>query len=166
MKRILLIGTGGTIASEATDAGLAPGLTTEEFLQYIPAVKDLCQVECIQVFNIDSTNMTPDHWLSIAATVRENYDSYDGFVVSHGTDTMAYTAAALSYLIQDCPKPIILTGAQKPIHMDGTDSKINLLDSFAVLSLNQWFQSKKTLRKAMLLEGDGSRSGWREDPKF
>ncbi|MBR2491204.1 MAG: asparaginase [Ruminiclostridium sp.] len=69
MKRILLIGTGGTIASEATDAGLAPGLTTEEFLRYIPAVKDLCLVECMQIFNIDSTNMTPDHWLSIVEAV-------------------------------------------------------------------------------------------------
>ena len=132
MKRILLIGTGGTIASEATDAGLAPGLTTEEFLQYIPAVRDLCQVECIQVCNIDSTNMTPDHWLLISGAIRDHYDQYDGFVVSHGTDTMAYTAAALSYLVQDCPKPIVLTGAQKPIHMDSTDSKTNLLDSFAV----------------------------------
>ena len=132
MKRILMIGTGGTIASEVTDAGLAPGLTSEEFLKYIPAVEELCQVECLQLFNIDSTNMTPDHWLAIVGAIREHYDQYDGFVISHGTDTMAYTAAALSYLIQDCPKPIVLTGAQRPIHMDGTDSKTNLLDSFAV----------------------------------
>ena len=66
----------------------------------------------------------------MARAIRQHYDQYDGFVISHGTDTMAYTAAALSYLIQDCPKPIVLTGAQKPIWFDGTDSKRNLPDAF------------------------------------
>ena len=63
-------------------------------------------------------------------TIEENYDKYDGFIVSHGTDTMAYTAAALSYLIQNPCKPIVLTGSQKPINVDITDAKKNLLDSF------------------------------------
>lgn len=134
MKKILMIGTGGTIASEATENGLAPGLFGADFLQYIPAVAEMCRVECVQVCNIDSTNMTPAHWLTIAGAVREQYDNYDGFVISHGTDTMAYTAAALSYLIQDSAKPIVLTGSQKPISMEITDSKTNLLDSFAVAS--------------------------------
>lgn len=134
MKRILMIGTGGTIASEMTEAGLAPGLRGADFLRYIPSVASICQVECVQVCNIDSTNMTPDHWLAIARAVEDHYDRFDGFVISHGTDTMAYTAAALSYLIQDSPKPIVLTGSQKPIHMDITDSKTNLLDSFTVAS--------------------------------
>lgn len=132
MKQILLIGTGGTIASEMTEAGLAPGMNGADFLRYVPSVEKLCQVDCLQVCNIDSTNMTPSHWLAIAQAVEEHYDKYDGFVISHGTDTMAYTAAALSYLIQDSPKPIVLTGSQKPIHMDITDSKTNLLDTFAV----------------------------------
>jgi L-asparaginase len=64
--------------------------------------------------------------------LREHYDGYDGFVITHGTDTMAYTAAALSYLVQGSPKPIVLTGAQKPIGFDSTDSKINLADAFRV----------------------------------
>ena len=132
MKRILMIGTGGTIASEMTDAGLVPELTGAEFLRYIPAVRALCQVDCLQVCNIDSTNMTPGHWLEVAAAIREHYGAYDGFVICHGTDTMAYTAAALSYLIQASPKPIVLTGSQKPINMDVTDSKTNLLDAFTV----------------------------------
>lgn len=68
----------------------------------------------------------------MANVIRENYGGYDGFVVSHGTDTMAYTAAALSYLIQGSPKPIVLTGAQKPIGFETTDSKQNLRDAFAV----------------------------------
>lgn len=130
MKRVLMIGTGGTIASEMTGAGLVPELTTDQFLKYVPAVRELCDVTCRQVCNIDSTNMSPAYWLEIARAIREAYSSFDGFVVCHGTDTMAYTAAALSYLVQQGPKPIVLTGSQKPINMDITDSKTNLLDGF------------------------------------
>ena len=130
MKKILMIGTGGTIASELTESGLTPGFSTEDLLRFVPTLKEMCEVDCLQVCSIDSTNMTPDHWLQIASAVREGYDRYDGFVICHGTDTMAYTAAALSYLIQNSPKPILLTGGQKPIHMEGTDSRSNLLDCF------------------------------------
>ena len=130
MKRILLIGTGGTIASEMTSEGLSPELTPAQLLRYVPAVEKLCRVDFLSLFSIDSTNITPAHWLSVAAALRENYDRYDGFVISHGTDTMAYTAAALSYLVQGAEKPIILTGAQKPINYDSTDSKLNLYDAF------------------------------------
>ncbi len=130
MKHILMIGTGGTIASDITDSGLTPELSTEDLLRQVPGLEKLCRVDCLQVCSLDSTNMTPARWLDIAAAVRENYDRYDGFVICHGTDTMAYTAAALSYLIQGSPKPIVLTGSQKPIHMEITDSKTNLLDSF------------------------------------
>ena len=130
MKKILLIGTGGTIASDVTDSGLAPELTTEQLLSHIPGISDICGVDCLQLLNLDSTNMTPAHWLEIAACIREHYGCYDGFVITHGTDTMAYTAAALSYLIQGSPKPIVLTGAQRPIGFDSTDSKTNLADAF------------------------------------
>lgn len=125
-----MIGTGGTIASEMTESGLSPKLDTEQLLHYIPRVRSLCAVDCVQPMNLDSTNMTPMDWLTIARCIRSRYDEYDGFVISHGTDTMAYTAAALSYLIQNSPKPIVLTGAQKPISMDVTDSKTNLMDAF------------------------------------
>ena len=125
MKKILMIGTGGTIASELT-----PELNTRQLLDFIPDIGKLCRVDCIQLYNLDSTNICPENWLGVVDTLRKNYDAYDGFVISHGTDTMAYTAAALSYLIQGSPKPIILTGAQKPIWFDGTDSKRNLTDAF------------------------------------
>jgi L-asparaginase len=125
-----MIGTGGTIASEVTKDGLAPELTPEQLVNYVPAVSEMCSPRCMQLFSIDSTNMTPEHWIRVVRAVRDNYDAFDGFVISHGTDTMAYTAAALSYMIQGSPKPIILTGAQKPINFDNTDSKINLLDAF------------------------------------
>lgn len=130
MKKILMIGTGGTIASKWTEHGLAPGLTTEDILDYIPQVKEVCEVHTIQVCNIDSTNVTPEHWVLLSKAIEEHYDKYDGFVICHGTDTLAYTAAALSYMVQNSAKPIVITGAQKPINMDVTDAKTNLLDSF------------------------------------
>ena len=130
MKKILLIGTGGTIASEVTGSGLAPALTTEALLAHIPAVSQICDVRCMQLLNLDSTNIGPGHWQRIAACIREQYDSFDGFVITHGTDTMAYTAAGLSYLIQRSPKPVVLTGAQKPIGFENTDSRTNLMDAF------------------------------------
>lgn len=130
MKKVLMIGTGGTIASDLSSEGLVPALTTEQLLSYVPEISTLCDVDCVQLFSVDSTNMTPQHWLTLVQAIRDRYDSYDGFVICHGTDTMAYTAAALSYLIQGSPKPIILTGAQKPIGFDSTDSKTNLRDSF------------------------------------
>ena len=128
MKHILMIGTGGTIASQIGQDGLRPALTSEQLLCFVPKVSEFCRVDCIQLFSLDSTNIRPENWVALAKAIQENYDRYDGFVVSHGTDTMAYTAAALSYLIQGAKKPIILTGAQKPISFDSTDSKINLTD--------------------------------------
>ena len=129
-KRILFIGTGGTIASELRSGALSPLVGPEQLLSYVPDVAGLCDVECLQLYELDSTDIGPAHWLGMAATIRENYADFDGFVISHGTDTMAYTAAALSYLVQYSPKPIILTGAQKPIGEDASDSRTNLRDSF------------------------------------
>ena len=134
MKHILLIATGGTIASKSTENGLAPQISSEELLDYVPAAREFCTIDAVQILNIDSTNIQPEHWLLMARTVKENYDQYDGFVICHGTDTMAYTSAALSYLVQNSPKPIIITGAQKPISMEITDAKTNLLDSLRFAS--------------------------------
>ncbi len=130
MKRILLLATGGTIASKESGRGLSPAITSDEILGYVPDLKDFCQVDAIQVMNLDSTNIGPSHWLEIAGAIREYYRNYDGFVVTHGTDTMAYTAAALSYLIQDSPKPIVITGSQKSISLNDTDARRNVYDSF------------------------------------
>ena len=130
MKKILLITTGGTIACKQTENGLAPGLTPEDILSYIPSVKNICEVHTSMVCHIDSTNVTSEHWKMVVSTIKDNYDKYDGFVICHGTDTLAYTAAALSYMIQNSSKPVVITGSQKPIQMDVTDAKTNLLDSF------------------------------------
>ena len=113
-----------------TPSGLTPELNSTQLLSFVPRIGEMCHVDCVQLYSLDSTNIRPAHWLGVAKAVRENYARYDGFVISHGTDTMAYTAAALSYLIQGSPKPIVLTGAQKPIWFAGTDSKRNLTDAF------------------------------------
>lgn len=133
-KKILFIATGGTIASKKSQNGLKPQITPAELLEYIPQVEDICQVETIQLLNLDSSNMEPMHWKMMVHTIKEQYDSYDGFVIAHGTDTMAYTAAALSYMIQNSQKPIVITGAQKPIDLEITDAKSNLIDSFLYAS--------------------------------
>ena len=130
MKKILLVATGGTIASKKTESGLTPQISPEELVSFIPDLKDICEVATVQVLNLDSSNMEPKHWSMMVECIRENYDKYDGFVIAHGTDTMAYTAAGLSYMIQNSRKPIVITGSQKPINMDITDAKTNLLDSF------------------------------------
>ena len=129
MKKILIIGTGGTIASKPSADGLVPDLTSQQLLDSIPSISDICDVDCTQAFSLDSTNVRPGHWLILADIIRKNYDAYDGFVITNGTDTMAYTAAGLSYLIQNSQKPIVLTGAQKPIGDEITDAKRNIIDS-------------------------------------
>ena len=129
MKRILMIATGGTIASTEDGSGLAPTMTGRELAQQVPLLDTLCELDFTQPMNIDSTNMRPRDWLRIASVIRDAYDAYDGFVILHGTDTMAYTAAALSYLIQGSEKPIVLTGSQQPMANPFTDAKLNLYQS-------------------------------------
>ena len=129
MKHLLLIATGGTIASRHTAEGLAPQLTPAELLSYVPDAASFCSIDTVQPINLDSTNIRPEHWLLLANLIEEHYSRYDGFVICHGTDTLAYTASALSYLIQRTAKPIVLTGAQRSIDEDTTDAKVNLLDS-------------------------------------
>ena len=125
-----MVATGGTIASVNSGAGLAPAIPSEELLKSVPEIGQLCNVDVVQPFYLDSTNIGPKHWLTLARIVEENYEKYDGFVIAHGTDTMAYTASALSYLIQNTPKPVVLTGAQKSMSLRDTDARKNLYDAF------------------------------------
>ena len=130
MKKILMIATGGTIASKPTENGLTPQISPEDILSCVPEIAALCQVSTLQLCNLDSTNLNCDHWLAMARCIEENYRDYDGFVITHGTDTMAYSAAALSYLVQNSRKPIVLTGSQKSIYLRDTDARRNLHDAF------------------------------------
>ncbi len=128
MKKILFIATGGTIASEQTSDGLAPELSARELLKGID-VPD-AEIRALQPFSLDSTNLTPEHWVQLAAIIRDNWEQFDGFVISHGTDTMAYGAAALYCLIQNPDRPIIFTGSQLPMTTPGSDAPVNLADAF------------------------------------
>ncbi len=136
MKKILLIATGGTIASKVGKNGLTPALSSDGLLDCVSEIREFCEADSIQLFNIDSTNVTPEHWIKIAETIKDNYEKYDGFVICHGTDTMAYTAAMLSYMVQHSPKPIVLTGSQQPIDKEDTDGRINLRDGFLYAASN------------------------------
>ena len=84
MKKILLLGTGGTIASKQTEDGLQPALTAPEILEYVPGVERYCDIDVKQVCNIDSTNMSPEIWSQIVRAIEANYDHYNGFVITHG----------------------------------------------------------------------------------
>jgi L-asparaginase len=129
MKKILLLTTGGTIASVLGKEGLYPEIPAEEIVSYLPEQYDRYKVESKTLMNVDSTNMQPESWVKIAEAVNENYDMYDGFVITHGTDTMAYTSAALSYMLQNLAKPVVITGSQIPIHYKRTDAKKNISDA-------------------------------------
>ena len=133
-KKVLLIATGGTIASKSTPNGLAPLITSEEIISYVPEIQEYCQIDTLQLFNIDSTNIYYTHWLAMAQCVEAHYNQYDAFVITHGTDTMAYTAAALSYLIQNNRKPVVITGSQKSLAAQESDARQNLSDAFIYAS--------------------------------
>lgn len=130
MKKILFIATGGTIASAKTENGLTPAITSEELLNAVPQVKNLCAVDTVQPYSLDSTNMCWKQWIHVAEIIRDNYAKYDGFVIAHGTDTLSYAAATLSYLIQKNEKPVVLTGAQKSIEVPDGDARRNLFEAF------------------------------------
>ncbi len=134
MKKILLIATGGTIASGYTKEGLAPQIPAEKLLSYVEGYENFCQVDVRQPFSLDSTDVYKEHWGILTDLIRDEYEHYDGFVICHGTDTMAYTAAALSYMIQNSKKPVVITGAQKPIDLPVTDARTNLADSLRFAS--------------------------------
>ena len=130
MKKILMLGTGGTIASVPSEDGLVPALDGKTMVALVPELEGLCHIDYKQLLNLDSSNIAPTHWKIIADALAENYDAYDGFVITHGTDTMAYSAAALSQMVSGCKKPVIFTGAQLPIGAEGTDAKDNVYHAF------------------------------------
>ena len=124
MKKILLIATGGTIASRETAHGLRPALSGEDMRTAIGAAD--AAIEVIDLLSLDSTNIAPSHWQMIARRVADVRTDYDGFIITHGTDTMAYTAAALYYMLENIDRPVVLTGAQRPLGRDGSDAEQNL----------------------------------------
>lgn len=132
-KKILIINTGGTISSIKTPKGFAPKLGHLE--KTLPKILGLSHPEMpsydIHEYNplLDSSNMTLEQWNLIAEDIANNYQNYEGFVVLHGTDTMAYTASALSFMLEHLAKPVILTGSQIPLSEARNDAVDNLVTS-------------------------------------
>ncbi|PKL09055.1 MAG: L-asparaginase 1 [Spirochaetae bacterium HGW-Spirochaetae-7] len=132
MKKVLLLSTGGTIAAVLGDDGLVPALRADELVDLVPELAGICAVECRSILNLDSTNMGPDDWKFIATSIMDDLDLYDGIVVSHGTDTMAFTASMLSFMLVNVDKPVVLTGSQVPLVEPGSDGRRNIVDAFSV----------------------------------
>lgn len=140
MPKILLLYTGGTIGMirDSRNGPLRP-FNFKNLLDKIPELALLeCTIESISIAEpLDSSNMNPDHWIEIASMIEQAYNSYDGFVILHGSDTMSYTASAFSFMFENLDKPIIFTGSQLPIGDLRTDAKENLITSIQVASLRQ-----------------------------
>lgn len=138
--KILLIYTGGTIGMKKDfETGALKAFNFSKLLQRIPELKLLdCEIETISFEKpIDSSNMNPEKWADIATIIEDNYISYDGFVVLHGSDTMSYSASALSFMLENLSKPVIFTGSQLPIGDLRTDAKENLITAIQIASLRE-----------------------------
>ncbi len=134
---ILIIYTGGTIGMvQHPQTGMLTPVRFEQILEEVPELNKFNLNIQTEVLNpvIDSSNMNPTSWIKIANKIKKQYNKFDGFVILHGTDTMAYTASALSYMFENLDKPIILTGSQLPIGMLRTDGKENLITSVEIAS--------------------------------
>jgi len=138
-KNIYIAYTGGTIGMKKTPDGYAPAPGyLEEQMKTLSELRDpLMPDYTISEYEplLDSSNMTPDNWLRIAQDIADNYDNYDGFVVLHGTDTMAYTASALPFMLQGLQKPVILTGSQIPLCEIRNDARRNLITSLIIATM-------------------------------
>ncbi len=137
MKKILILHTGGTMGMTAS---ATPTLIGNDFkhslFQYIPDIKAVAEIEFVALLSIDSSNISVNHWIQIANVIEANMDKYDGFVIIHGTDTMSYTASALSYMLGNLPKPVVLTGSQRPLSEIRTDAKNNLINAIELATLD------------------------------
>ena len=130
MPHILMIATGGTIACCETAHGLSPALDSAALLGALPELSALCTVETLDLMQLDSTDVTAADRQRMAQAVWQNREKFDGFVLTHGTDTLAYTAALLTHLLPHFDKPLVLTGSMLPMGVPDSDAPRNLLDAF------------------------------------
>ena len=135
LPSVLLIYTGGTIGMiQNSETGALESFKFDKLIENVPELKRFnYRIDSYQFSSpIDSSDIEPTAWSKLVQVINDNYDSYDGFVVLHGTDTMAYTASALSFMLEDLHKPVVLTGSQLPIGMLRTDGKENLITSIEI----------------------------------
>jgi L-asparaginase len=134
--RLLLIHTGGTLMMRGADASpLAPDVYTNDLLAELPILRKIADIETRILWNLDSSDMQPHHWVELARAVHEALPRYDGFVIVHGTDTMAYTASALAFLLPGLDRTVVLTGSQTPLASVRTDARANLVDACHLATL-------------------------------
>lgn len=132
--KVLIIYTGGTFGMMRNAQGVLAPFDFSNILEHLPTLRNLGFELSVISFErpIDSSNIQPEHWQVMAKVVADNYASYDGFVILHGTDTMAFSASALSFMLQGLSKPVIFTGAQLPISEPRSDARENLITSLEI----------------------------------
>ncbi|MBI5494770.1 MAG: asparaginase [Deltaproteobacteria bacterium] len=127
-KKVLMLHTGGTLGmSGQRPEPLRPDTYTHRMLEHVPELSRLAALDVEILFNLDSSNVTPRHWDDIGRRIHQRHDDYDGFVVVHGTDTMAYTASACAFLLEGLRKPVVFTGSQRPLGQVRSDARSNLV---------------------------------------
>jgi L-asparaginase len=130
-RRLLLLHTGGTVGMRAGKGGLLrPAGFTRALREGIPELDQVAEVELELFSNLDSSDIGPARWAELARRLSARLHRFDGAVITHGTDTMAYTACALSFMLQGLRKPVVLTGAQRPLGEIRSDARLNLIDAF------------------------------------
>jgi L-asparaginase len=136
--RLLLIHTGGTLMMRGgSDEPLAvPSSYVADLVSEVPVLAKIADVDSHILFQLDSSDMQPEHWIELAELIHESLPRYDGVVVVHGTDTMAYTASALAFLLPDLDRPVILTGSQRPLDRIRSDARQNLIDAFQLATMS------------------------------
>lgn len=138
MKNILLVQTGGTIAMDMSDGArpqLNSGKWSELIHREIPELSEIADLTIEQLFFEDSSDINKQHWTKLAEYIQAQYEEYDGFVILHGTDTMAYTASALSFALQNLSKPVILTGSQVPLSNIRSDARRNMVNAIEMATM-------------------------------
>ena len=133
MKKILLLTTGGTIASVQGEDGLTPEAAPTAFDRIIQEYSHYYEIQSRNILNLDSSNIQSEEWRLIAQSVYESLPDYDGIVITHGTDTMAYTASMLTFMLESLQKPVVFTGSQLPISSPLSDAPGNLATAFAAV---------------------------------
>lgn len=138
-SRVMIVYTGGTLGMTRDKNGVLTPFDFQHILQHLPALRSLLLDITVVSFDkpIDSSNIEPSHWQTIGKIIFENYNDHEGFVVLHGTDTMAYTSSALSFMLQNLSKPVIFTGAQLPIQEPRSDARENLITALEIASGHQ-----------------------------
>ena len=118
------------------DGTLAPCADSNSLVDNVPELRTIAEIDVLSLANIDSSNLQPHFWISVAKGIYDRFDSYDGFVVTHGTDTLSYTSGILSFMLQELGKPVVITGSQVPLDDIGSDGRANLINAFRVATTN------------------------------